>query len=310
MDTITLTQSYSLVIRDIFFDAVADVPFYANFTKRKCKMLQIQPQDVPYLGAYIVGEQHVPDGDLNAGAIKFIHTLTIGFSAVVFNNDPVECELKLDQCYWAIMNRLWPDQFIMNLLDTLAYGHPALMNNPDNVRVEGVARGNRRNVWGDNKLSNELPVAEMQYDVTVVYRTDWPPVITDELHIIDVSSQFGDPPSAVQPVHSVYDFTATHPPLATQITLASYKDPVPATDPAVFLAVVSSVDPSGGLPAGTIGFRIDGGALQGIGPPHHTGSVAYPVILPVGTHSVVAEFLPESTEYVASVSPAIQQTVV
>jgi hypothetical protein len=310
---ITDTQSYSLVIRDIFFDAVQGVPFFVNFTKRRCKQLQVQPQDLPYLGVYIVDELMVPDGDLNAGEVRFHHTLRIGFSVVIQNNDPIESELKLDQSFWAIMQRIWPDQYIMNRLDTMAYGHPTqTMPNPDNVRVEGIARGTRRHVWGSNQLNNEMPIAEMQYDVSCIYRTNWPPVITDNLNIIQVESQpeTGDPPNMVQSITSVYDFTLTHPPLATQITLSSPKNPSPASDPAVFVATVSAIPPAAGLPAGMIGFRIDGSALQGMGPPHYTGSVAYPVMLPVGVHSVVAEFVPDSTEYVASVSPTIQQTVI
>jgi hypothetical protein len=310
MDTITLTQSYSLVIRDIFFDAVSGVPFFANFTKRKSKMLQVQPQDLPYLGVYILDEQMTPDGDINAGEIRFTHTLRIGFSVIILNNDPVASEVKLDQAFWAIMQRLWPDQYIMNLLDTMAYGHPALMSNPDNVRVEGISRGVRRHVWGDTKLSNELPLAEMQYDVSCVYRTNWPPVITDNLNIIQVESEFGDPPGTVQHVVSVYDFTATQPPLATQMTLESVKNPTIVGEYAVFMVILSSVDPSGGTPIGTVGFHIDGGAIQGAGPPHHTGSVAYPInSLAAGNHTVWAEFIPDSEEYVACISPTIQHTV-
>ena len=188
MDTITATQSYSLVIRDIFYNAVADVPFFASFTKRRCKQFQIQPQDLPYLGVYIVGEEMVPEGDLNAGEIRFYHTLKVGFSVLIQNNDPDEAELILDQSFWAIMHRLWPDQYIMNMLDTMGYGHPEVLPNPDNVRVEGIARGTRRHVWGDTKLSNELPVAEMQYDVSCVYRTNWPPVIIDQLLRIHVET--------------------------------------------------------------------------------------------------------------------------
>jgi Bacterial Ig-like domain (group 3) len=311
MDTITLTQSYSLVIRDIFFDAVSDIPFFASFTKRRCKMLQIQPQDLPFLGVYICDERMDPDGDLNAGEVRFYHKLKIGFSVIIQNNDPVESELKLDQSFWAIMQRLWPDQYIMNLLDTMAYGHPALMNNLDNVRVEGVSGGMRRHLWGANQLNNELPMAEMQYEVVCDYRSNWPPVITDELHIIHVESQFGDPPSAVQPVTSVYDFTKTHPPLDTQLTLTSVKSPTIVGEYAVFMAIVSAIPPAVGTPKGTVGFKIDGGTLQGIGPPHHTGSIAYPVnSLSAGNHTVVAEFIPDSVEYVASVSPTIQHTVV
>ena len=35
----------------------------------------------------------LPDGDVNAGAIRFSHTLRIGFSVMIANNDQVVAEL-------------------------------------------------------------------------------------------------------------------------------------------------------------------------------------------------------------------------
>jgi Bacterial Ig-like domain (group 3) len=305
---ITDTQSYSLVIRDTFFDAVAALAFFSTFTKRKSKQLQIQPQDLPYLGVYIVDEQMTPDGDANAGDVRFIHTLRIGFSVIIQNNDPVSSEIELDKSFWAIMHRLWPDQYIMNMLDTRSY--PGGIGTPDNTRVEGIVRGTRRHLWGNNTLSNEMPVAELQYDVSCTYRSTWPPIIVDELDTIITTTELGDPPDSVQHITSVYDFTETHPPYETEVSLESLKDPSVFGEQVVFMAVVSSINSSGGLPQGTVGFRIDGGALQGIGPPHHTGKIAYPISsLAVGEHEIVAEFLPENADYIGSVSPSIQQTV-
>jgi hypothetical protein len=208
-------QSYSLTIRDIFFDAVSDIPYFATFTKRKSKLFQIQQEDLPYLGVYIMDEQMTPDGDLNAGEVRFIHTLRLGFSAMILNNDPVEAEVKMDQAFQAIMLRLWPDQYIMNRLDTLPYGHPELEhNNPDNVRVEGISRGARRHIWGNSNFTNETPYAEMQYDVSCVFRTSWPPVITDDLLHIHVETvplrHDGTVPPAdeVERIISEYDLEA------------------------------------------------------------------------------------------------------
>jgi hypothetical protein len=211
---ITDTQSYSLVIRDIFFDAVSQIPIFANFTKRKCKQFSVQANQIPFLGVYIIDEQMAPDGDINAGHIRFISNLRIGFSAVIKNNDPVVSEAKLDEMFWAIMNKLWPDQYIMNMLDTMAYGHPGYLNNPDNVRVEGISRGMRRHNWGNSQLNNEIPLAELQYDVTAVYRMGFPPIITDDLESIGVQvvpmRHDGTVPPAeeVERVIAEYDLTS------------------------------------------------------------------------------------------------------
>ncbi|SIO49825.1 hypothetical protein SAMN05443247_06557 [Bradyrhizobium erythrophlei] len=174
---ITDTQSYSLVIRDGLFDAVSTDPFFASYTCRKSKMLAVQTQLLPYLGVYIIDETMLPDGDGNSGHIRFSHTLRIGFSAMIANNDQVVAELMADAAYWRIMNRLWPDQKIMNVL---------LSSLPDNTMIESLPRGSRRPVFGATNLANETPIVEMQYDVSIFFRTGWPPTITDDLDTIDV----------------------------------------------------------------------------------------------------------------------------
>lgn len=202
---ITDTQSFSLVIRDVFFDALAGDPFFENYSKRKNKMLSVQHQLLPYLGVYIIDETMLADGDANAGMIRFSHTLRIGFSVVVSNNDQVVAEQQIDAAWWRIMNRLWPDQYIMNLFDTMNphTGQP----NPDNTVIEGITRGVRRHVFGSTALNNETPLAELQYDVSVFFRTTWPPMITDDLEEIDVTTVVGDEPYDERPpIKSKYLF--------------------------------------------------------------------------------------------------------
>src|SRR4029077_20625840 len=137
------------------------------------------PYQIPALGVYFVNEDMSPDGDLNVGEIRFTHMLKLGFSVIVQNNDTVLCEAKLDQAFWTIMNTLWRDPYLTNLIDTRAY--PGGIGNPDNVRIEGVARGTRRHVFGNGGLNNETPIGEMQYEATVKYSADYAPVIPDQL---------------------------------------------------------------------------------------------------------------------------------
>jgi len=211
--TVTLTQSYSFVIRDIFFDAVRRLDFFAGFTARKCKQLQIQPQDLPYLGLYIVGEEMVADGDANAGNIGFTHTLRLGFSVVLQNNDPEVSEQRLDAAFWAIMNGLWCDPYITNMIDPTPYGQRDPPANPDRVMLEGVPRATRRHVWGNNTMTNELPICELQLEVFVVYRTDFIPGPFVDLETIRMQSVLVDDADAVPPadqvqrVFTLYDLT-------------------------------------------------------------------------------------------------------
>jgi hypothetical protein len=176
---VTDTQSYSLVIRDALFDAVSSDPFFADYTSRKNKMLRVQSELLPYLGVYIIDETMLPDGDANAGDVRFSHTLRVGFSVMIANNDQVIGEQMVDAAFWRVMNVLWPDQHIMNVL---------VSSLPDNTIIESITRGTRRPVYGATNLANETPIVEMQYDVSVFYRTGWPPIITDELLEIDVST--------------------------------------------------------------------------------------------------------------------------
>ena len=150
---ITDTQSYSLVIRDVFFDTLAlREPFFANHFKRKTKMAQIQPEQLPYLGVYIIDEVMTPDGDANAGEVRFAHTLRIGFSVIIANNDQDAAEREIDASFWRIMNRLWTDPYVMNLLDT--YNPTDQSINPDNTRVESITRGVRKHLFGNTSSNN------------------------------------------------------------------------------------------------------------------------------------------------------------
>jgi hypothetical protein len=163
----------------MFFDKLVQAPFFAGYTARKSRALQIMTKDIPYLGVYLVTENGDPDGDLNAGEIRLIHHLRIGFSVIVINNDPVACEDKLDQAYWTIVNTLWRDPYLTNLIDTRSY--PGGIGTPDNARIEGVERTNWRHVYGNAGLSNETPIGELRYEATVKYRADYGPVIVDNL---------------------------------------------------------------------------------------------------------------------------------
>jgi hypothetical protein len=210
--SVTDTQSFSLVIRDVFYDALSSDPFFADYTKRKTKMLPVQPQLLPYLGVYILDETMLPDGDANAGTIRFTHTLRVGFSVMLANNDQVTAERMIDAAFWRIMNRIWPDPDIMNLL---------VSNNPDNTRVESITRGSRRHVFGATGLNNETPVAELQYDVSIFFRTGWPPIITDTLDEIDISTgvKIGDTQGQMdqrQQFHGKYLFDISRKPMKEQ----------------------------------------------------------------------------------------------
>jgi hypothetical protein len=201
-------QSQAFDIRNAFFKLVTADPFFANYTKRKTKMLPVQQNLLPYLGIYLIDEVMGPDGDANAGCVRFTHTARIGFSAVAINNDQDVLEQTIDQAFLKIMSILWTDEYLMNVLQKLL---PANKQNPEGVMIESIIRGTRRFVFGSASFNNEMPLGELQYDVSVIYRTEWYPNIVDMLDEIDVKTGLkpGDTQTQMdqrQQVAVVYDF--------------------------------------------------------------------------------------------------------
>jgi hypothetical protein len=207
---ITDVQSYGLVIRDTLYAKTVTLPFFAGFISRRCKQLPVKPELLPYLGVYFMNENMASDGDPNAGEVRFDNTMTLGFSVVIANNDPVESEQKLDQAYWSIMNGLWRDQYIMNMLNK---NPPAgVIALPDGIVIEGVKGGKRKHTWGNAGQNNETPIAELSYEANILYSASFPPIITDDLlHIhvetVPLASDGTIPPvDAVLRIISDYEF--------------------------------------------------------------------------------------------------------
>jgi hypothetical protein len=208
--TISEVQSYGFIIRDMLLAKLVTAPFYQGFSVRRSRQLPTQINQLPMLGVYLVKEDLSPDGDPNAGDIEMVHNLTIGFSVVIINSDPEATQKKLNQAYWVIMNWLWRDQYLMNLLDTRAY--PGGIGNPDNVRIEGLLNGSWRFV-DHPPLNNETPMSELRYEQTLKYRADYTPIITDDLLLIHQETAMLDevtgeikPADEVQRVVTEYAF--------------------------------------------------------------------------------------------------------
>jgi hypothetical protein len=194
--SITETQSDAYDIRDTFFDAVSTDSFFAGWTARRNRMLSVQPDSLPYLGVYLVDEVMIPDGDANAGCIRFSHTARIGFSVIVQNNDQDLAAKTVDEAFLRIMNVLYTSPTIMNVLHN---------DNAEHVGIESITAGRRRHVYGAAGLNNETPFLELQYEASAFFRTEWYPEISDTLDEIDVTTRISDDPDVLQ-IHNVYKF--------------------------------------------------------------------------------------------------------
>lgn len=207
--TDTTVFSYGLVIRDMLLTKLKTAPFFSGFTYQKSRQLPTQTRALPTLGVFLIKEDMTPDGDMNHGDIEMVHNLTIGFSVVILNNDVEATQEKLNQAYWVIMNWLWRDPYLMNMIDTRAY--PSGIGNPDNVRIEGLGNGSWRFV--DHVMAdNETPMSELRYEQALRYRADYTPIITDDFLLmhqetVPLASDGTIPPAdEVQRVTSVVEF--------------------------------------------------------------------------------------------------------
>jgi len=174
---ITEGQSFAYDVRDAMYNILVADAYFASWTHRKTKMMPVQTQFIPYLGVYILDEIMLPDGDANAGCIRFNHTARIGFSAIQAANLETDLEGLMDESHLKIMSLLWTNANLMNLLKA---------TNPEGVGIESIPRGSRRHIFGATGTNNEFPFGELQYEVSCFSRSEWYPDITDTLDEIDV----------------------------------------------------------------------------------------------------------------------------
>lgn len=203
------TQSYSWIIHNAIFDRLSTSTFFEGFTiKRISEALPIEAgYQIPFLGVYEGEESLAPEGQPNAGEIRFTHTMNVGVQVVVKDNDPATCLQKMDQAYWFIMNRLWRDDSFTNRLWTTM---------PDNTRFEGVQRIKKRKRWGATGAKNETPVGILQLDIAILFKTDFYPTEFPDLERITVKTAYpaGSTPEEqlqIQQVKMVYEFTPDGP---------------------------------------------------------------------------------------------------
>lgn len=207
---ITELQSPTWVLRELILKKCASLPFFDGFKIKRTRRVPTKPDMVPQLAIYLPEEQMTPDGEHNASVIAFKHAFKLGFSVFVLGNDEGLAEQTLDAAFWAIMNGVWRDEYLMSMVDT-RNPHAGGAGNPDGIRIEGILKGTRRHVWGNPALNNEAPLAEMQYDATLQYRWDYPAIVSDTLDKISVQTGFKSDhdgtTAAVQQVEWEYDLT-------------------------------------------------------------------------------------------------------
>jgi len=210
-------NSPSFVIRDGMLDRLKQVPTFQSVKRwSTAPSMRVQSQmdanQIPFIGCYLLEETLGPDGDPNHSEPRFIHTVKVGFSVIITCPDEAVAEQNLDSAYWTIMRQLenprwhkFPANGNWNL------GEP--------LRIESVTRGSRKHQFGNKMISNEMPLAELIMDLTFVYRSSFPPWPLDDLNRIHVDVYYPWPydPNLYEPFTVEYDL-----PIEGEFTVNDY----------------------------------------------------------------------------------------
>src|SRR6516165_4403987 len=226
-------NSPSFVIRNGMLDRLKQIPTFQSVRRWSTTpafrvQSQLDANQIPYVGCYLIDETLGPDGDPNHAEPRFVHTVKLGFSVVITSNDDAVAEQNLDSAHWSIMRTFENPSW---------HKFPAAgdWNNGNPIRIESITRGSRKNIFGNKAIDNETPVAELQMDLTVVHRTSFPPHPFDDLERINVTVAYPWPyePNTEEAFTVEYDL-----PIQGEFTVNDYT-----------LFALSFVQPAlGGLP--------------------------------------------------------------
>lgn len=180
-------STYAIEIADKAMALLRAKTFDPAFkTFKRTPMRQVAPGDLPLLGVYILRETRSPDGDENAGEPRFFHRLHLGIAGAVSAADD-------------------GSQFVA--LEAMMAGiDDCLLTDPTFIRmIEGIEQMDRRSQYA---IMGETPLAEIQIEMVVTFRSYWPPVVPDDYRTLHVETRYpkkDTDPGAVQQVVEQYD---------------------------------------------------------------------------------------------------------
>lgn len=185
-----------MLVRDKILSSVKEMSFFESFAKFSTnKSLQIQPENLPFCGVYLLQELMVPEGDADAGEVRFRTSTRFGFSVIVQNNDADVAEYLLDDAFMAL---------------TGMFADNKVYNNPE-ARIQGFTAGSRQHFFGAMGQDNETPISELRFEMTCDLGTiTYPPFVPDDLKVIHIKTQYplGDTQEEIdqrQQVEAEYD---------------------------------------------------------------------------------------------------------
>jgi hypothetical protein len=184
--------TYSMLVRDRIMEFLKLLPFFANngFHFHTNKSVQIQPENIPLAAVYFIEETSLPDGDANVGDIRFRTNARYGISVIIQNNDMEAAEIILDKA--------------MNAINSL-FKNPDLYNwdgTADEAKIQAFLRGARSHQFGSIGADNEMPIAELRFDLTCdLGAILFDPPVTDDFVTFHVETRY--PPRVSEGVQQI-----------------------------------------------------------------------------------------------------------
>jgi len=189
----------AIIVRDRLVAKMKSLPFFSTFKFSTDKSIAIDPVNVPFAGVYFINEDLTPDGDANAGEVRFRSQAMYGISVIVQNNDAAAAEYKLDEAWQIITVGVFTDPKMYNWKN---------VGKPGEVAIQGFTRGNRSHQFGNAGADNAIPVAELRFTLTCDLGTlDYPPVIEDDFKKFHIETRYpaGSDPAEVQQTVADWD---------------------------------------------------------------------------------------------------------
>lgn len=208
-------NSPSLIIRDTILERIKVVPTFQSVKLFSTNPMKgpVQPENLPYLGCYLMEEQFTPIGDANHCDPRFTCNLRVGFSIQIRSNDNAIAEKNLDSAHWTIM-RLLENQAWWNMGKTdgefMTIKTMTGKTIKQDLKIEGIIRGNRRFNFGPLGQQQETSWGECFFDLTIVHKIDFQPYVPDFLDLIHVTVAYPWPydPNRNESFTVVYDLTS------------------------------------------------------------------------------------------------------
>lgn len=140
-------------------------------TYRRTPAMTMQPEDLPCLAIYLLGDREQALGNYNHGEPKFLERVTLGIAGMIAVTD-VDAQLE------------W-------LANKVLLTRIALYTDPSFIElISGFEASVMKLVF---ERVGELPIAQYMMELTICFETIWPPLVLDDYLRLHLESRYPPP---------------------------------------------------------------------------------------------------------------------